>query len=98
MSHHVCDLCGQELLQDRGLRYEVRIEVQVAYDPLNLTEDDMSRDLQGEIAKVLQQLENVSLAEAQNQVYRKFEFDLCPECQRGFVQDPLATRARRAPK
>jgi hypothetical protein len=91
MSHHVCDLCGQELLQDRGLRYEVRIEVQAAYDPLILGEDDLSKDFRAEIAKVLQQLENVSLAEAQNQVYREFKFDLCASCQRKFVRNLQAT-------
>jgi hypothetical protein len=98
MSQRTCDLCGQELLENSGVRYEVRIEVQAAYEPLNLSEDDLSRDFQAEIAKVLQELENVSLAEAQNQVYRKFEFDLCPECQRGFVRDPLAISLRKTPK
>jgi len=91
MNHLICDICGQELLQSRGLRYEVCIEVQAAYDPLNLSEDDLSRDLRAEIARVLQQLENVSLAEAQNQVYRRFEFDLCPGCQQKYVRNPLTT-------
>jgi len=98
MNHCTCDRCGQELLKDSEVRYEVCIEVQAAYDPLNLSEDDLARDFQAEIAKVLQQLENISLAEAQNQVHRKFEFDLCPGCQRGFVRDPLATRIRKPSK
>jgi hypothetical protein len=98
MNHRTCDRCGQELLKDREVRYEVCIEVQAAYDPLNLSEDDLATDFQAEIAKVLQQLENVSLAEAQNQVHRKFEFDLCPGCQREFVRDPLATRIGKPPK
>ena len=98
MSHCICELCGQELHEEGGLRYAVRIEVQATHDPLNLSEDDLSKDLRAEIAKVLQQLDNVSLAEAQNQVYRRFEFDLCPECQRGFVRDPLAIRLRTSSK
>jgi hypothetical protein len=98
MNHRTCDRCGQELLKDREVRYEVRIEVLAAYDPLNLSEEDLSKDFRAEIAKVLQQLENISLAEAQNQVHRKFEFDLCPDCQRGFVRDPLAVRIRKEPK
>jgi hypothetical protein len=82
MDHRTCDLCGQELLKDSEVRYEVRIEVKAAYDPLNITDTDLAKDFRQEIAKVLQQLEGLSLAEAQNQVYRLFEFDLCPACQR----------------
>ena len=50
---------------------------------------DLAKDFQKEIAKVLQQLEGLSAAEAQNQVYRLFEFDLCPACQRDYIRKPL---------
>jgi hypothetical protein len=82
-------LCGQELLKDSEVRYEVRIEVKAAYDPLNITDTDLAKDFRQEIAKVLQQLEGLSLAEAQDQVYRLFEFDLCPACQRAYIRNPL---------
>jgi len=71
------------------VRYEVKIEIKAAYDPLKVSEDDLGQDFRTEIAKVLRQLEGVSLAEAQNQVYRLFEFDLCPSCQRAYIQNPL---------
>jgi len=35
MGHRTCDQCGQELLKDIPVRYEVKIEVKAAYDPLN---------------------------------------------------------------
>ncbi len=89
MNHQTCDLCGQELLAKSEVRYEVRIEVKAAYDPLEITEEDLNRDIRGEIAKVLQQLEGISEEEAQNEVYRQFEFDLCPACQRTYLKDPL---------
>ena len=91
MDHRTCDLCGQELVQGNEIRYEVRIEVKAAYDPMNLTDQDLAKDFRQEIARVLQQLEGISPAEAQNQVYRLFEFDLCPACQRTYVRDPLKT-------
>ena len=89
MSHRSCDRCGKELLKDSEARYEVKIEVKAAYDPLNVTDRDLEKDFRQEIAKVLQQLENLSLAEAQDQVYRLFEFDLCPACQRAYIRNPL---------
>jgi hypothetical protein len=89
MDHQTCDRCGKELLLDSEVRYEVKIEVKAAYDPLHMTEEDLAKNFQEEIARVLQQLENLSVAEAQNQVYRLFEFDLCPTCQRDFIRNPL---------
>jgi hypothetical protein len=89
MNHRTCDRCGQELLKSSEVRYEVKIEVKAAYDPLNVTDDDMAQDFREEIARVLQQLEGLSVAEAHNQVYRLFEFDLCPACQRAYIRDPL---------
>ncbi len=89
MNHSTCDLCGQELSTTSTVRYEVRIEVKAAYDPLDLSEEDLHKDYRAEIAKVLRQLEGLSAEEAQDQVYRVFGFDLCPRCQRRFIQDPL---------
>ena len=89
MNHQTCDLCGQELLGECEVRYEVRIEVKAAYDPLEITEADLGKDLRAEIAKVIRQLEGISEQDAQNEVYRQFEFDLCAACQRKYVREPL---------
>jgi hypothetical protein len=89
MNHQTCDLCGQELLSKGQVRYEVRIEVKAAYDPLNITEEDLAKDFRAEIAKVLRRLEGISEEEAQSEVYRQFEFDLCVVCQRRYVRSPL---------
>jgi hypothetical protein len=89
MNHQTCDLCGQELVGPGGVRYEVRIEVKAAYDPLALTDEDLEKDYRQEIARLLSQLEGASEVEAQDQVYRAFDFDLCPACQRRYVREPL---------
>jgi hypothetical protein len=89
MNHVTCDLCGRELSRPSGVRYEVRIEVRAAYDPLRLTPEDLQRDYRAEIAEVLRQLEGLSTRQAQDQVYRAFDFDLCPVCQKQYVQGPL---------
>jgi hypothetical protein len=89
MNHQTCDLCGHALLPKTEVRYELRIEVKAAYDPLEITVEDLESDIRAEIAKVLRQLEGVSEEEAQNEVYRQFEFDLCAACQRKYVRRPL---------
>ena len=89
MKHSTCDLCGKNLLVESEVRYELRMEVKAAYDPLTLEDKDLHKDYRAAIAQVLRQLEGLSAEEAQNQVYRVFDFDLCPACQRRFVQNPL---------
>ena len=89
MNHQTCDLCGQELLAKSEVRYEVRIEVRAAYDPLEITEEDLANDVRAEIAKLLRQLDGISEEDAQSEVYRQFEFDLCAACQKRYVREPL---------
>jgi hypothetical protein len=90
MNRSTCDGCAGELLTASEVRYEVRIEVKAAYDPLEISPEDLERDYRAEIAKVLKQLEGFSLTEAQNQVYRAFDFDLCPACQRRYIDSLLS--------
>jgi hypothetical protein len=90
MNHSTCDGCGRALLTDSEVRYEVSIQVKAAYDPLEVSTEDLGKDYRAEIAKVLRQLEGLSAAEVQNQVYRAFDFDLCPACQRRYIRSLLS--------
>jgi hypothetical protein len=92
MNHSTCDSCGRELLTDSEVRYEVSIEVKAAYDPLEVSAEDLEKDYRTEIAKVLRQLEGLSTTEAQNQLYRVFDFDLCLDCQRRYIRNLLSGR------
>jgi hypothetical protein len=89
VNHTTCDLCGKPLLVDSEVRYELRMEIKAAYDPLVLSDEDLQKDYRTEIAGVLRQLEGLSTVEAQNEVYRVFDFDLCRACQRRLVHNPL---------
>ena len=68
------------------------IEVKAAYDPLEVSAEDLEKDYRTEIAKVLRQLEGLSTTEAQNQVYRVFNFDLCLACQRRYIRSLFSGR------
>ncbi len=89
MNGLVCDRCGKNLLIDELVRYTVLIRVQAAYDPLEITEEDLRRDLDAEMKKAVEALEHVTPEEAMNQVFREFRFDLCPPCQRAYLNAPL---------
>jgi hypothetical protein len=92
MNHSTCDSCGRELSTDSEVRYGVSIEVKAAYDPLEVSAEDLEKDYRTEIAKVLRQLEGLSTTEAQNQVYRVFNFDLCLACQRRYIRSLFSGR------
>jgi hypothetical protein len=85
----VCDACGATLLIDADVRYVLRIEGFAAYDPLELTRQDLERDFQAEMRALMESLSRLSAEEAQDQVYRSFRFDLCPTCWRRYLADPL---------
>ena len=86
----VCDACGSSLLLDDDVRYVLRMEGFAAYDPLEITRQDLERDLESEMRALMASMEKLSAEEAQDQVHRTFRFDLCPRCWMRFVRDPLA--------
>lgn len=88
MITRLCDRCGQPI-EEGGLRFVARIEVFAAYDPLEITFEDLTHDHSEDIAKLLKQCEGMTEEELMRDVYVKFEFDLCPPCQRAYLENPL---------
>ncbi len=84
-----CDICKCGLLIDSDVRYEVKIEVKCAYDPMEITDEDLARDSAAEMKRLMEQMKGMTEQEAMDQVYRAFRFDLCPRCQRAYITDPL---------
>ena len=89
MDRLTCDGCGAPLLVESDVRYEVKIEVKAAYDPMEITEDDLKKDYRAEMAKLIAKLEHVTEAQAMDEVYRTFRFDLCMPCQRKYLRKPI---------
>jgi hypothetical protein len=90
MLHVTCDLCGKGLCPGEDARYVVKIEVFAAHDPAKITEADLDDDHLEAISQLLRDqdsgLEDPDLAEP---VYKHFRYDLCPECHKRFLRDPL---------
>jgi hypothetical protein len=84
-----CDRCKKGLLIDEPVRYRVLIRVEAAYDPMEITADDLARDLDAEMKATIGKLRSLSADQAQDQVARDFRFDLCMACQKDYLKAPL---------
>jgi len=94
MIHFTCDLCGKTLLAEEDTRYVVKIEVYAAYDPMEICGDDLREDHDDEIQGLLAQMEDMDAEDLEDQVFKTFRFDLCPECHEAYLKDPLGLKAR----
>ena len=73
---------------EEKVRYEARLEIKAAYDPLELMPSDLER-VEDDLRDTLEQLKNYSAKKAQDEVHREFRFDLCPACQKVILSAPL---------
>ena len=89
MTNFACDLCGRPVPLGDEPRYVVRIQVFAAADPMELTADDLKRDLRAELRDLVRRMENLDPEKAQDQVHREFTFELCPACHAEYLKDPL---------
>jgi len=89
VSGFVCDRCGKPLLVDEDVRYVLKMELFAAYDPMELTHDDLAQDRRTEIADLIDQMQRMDPKKLEESVYKRMVFDLCPACQRAVLDDPL---------
>lgn len=93
MTAYRCDMWGRELPADPCGRFVVRIETFAADGPLEITDEDLQKDLEAEIRRIVEQLSRTPLEAIEDEVYRAFRFDLCPACHARYLRDPLGRRA-----
>ncbi len=86
----VCDACNRPLLVDSPVRYVTKVEVYAAYDPLEITEEDLQAADRESWRQLIEAVEQADPKELEAQVHQTFRFDLCPECRARYVRDPLA--------
>jgi hypothetical protein len=94
MLHVTCDLCGKELLPGDDQRYVLKMEVFAAHDPAEICDADLDEDHIEAVSQLLRDMEdNLADPEEAAPAYKKFRYDLCPECHKKFVRDPLGKEA-----
>ena len=91
MIRRYCDLCKREINQREQPSYVVRIEVCASFDPTDEVDCDdcADRNHLEEIQEMLDAIDEEDLAEASQDVYHRMRFDLCSECRRRFLRNPL---------
>ncbi len=93
MIHHSCDLCKRLIDPDDDLRYVVKIEVYAALQPMEDADED--RDNLLEMHEILERMDGVEDGSVGDDVYQSLRFDLCPECRRRFLKNPLGRETRK---
>ncbi|REK17295.1 MAG: hypothetical protein DWQ37_06740 [Planctomycetota bacterium] len=88
MIHYSCDCCKRAFDSD-DLRYVVKMEVYAAFDPDAIDEMDDDRDHLQEIQEILERSVDAADPQIGNDVYEQMRFDLCPDCRKKFLKNPL---------
>ena len=90
MIHYSCDRCRKSIDPNCEVRYVVKVEVHAAIEPVELDEGDEDRDYLAEIQDILERIEDSDDAElSADDGYSRRTYDLCPECHRKFMQNPM---------
>ncbi len=92
MMRFACDQCGKQLDPDSEHRYVVRIEVSTSLDPLESDESPDDRDYLQEIHEILERGADSPAAELDGMLPDERQYDLCQECARRFLKNPLGRK------
>ena len=88
MVTYTCDGCGKEIPQ-KSLRYKVKIDIRAAYDTLEVKLGDLLRDHEAELRALIERLEEIDPQKIEDDIYKIFHLDLCPDCYHSYIRDPL---------
>ncbi len=91
MIHHSCDRCHKMIDNEVEMRYVVWIEVQAAIDPVASDEDE---DNLLDLDEILERLDAADSEQISQDIYRRQRFDLCADCHRQFLENPLGSETK----
>ena len=89
MIHYTCDCCKRIIDPSDDVRYVVKMEVYATMDPSGESDAEDERDHLEEIQQILERLEDAADDAVGEDVYQTLRYDLCPECRRKFLKNPL---------
>lgn len=92
MIHYTCDRCKRQINTTDQTRYIVQIDIQTAAgEPEAEFEDDI--DHLNELHQILEGMHDVPAHEQDVDSCHHGRYDLCPECHRQFLKNPLGRDA-----
>lgn len=92
MIHYCCDRCERRIHSEEEFRYVVRIEARAALDVAQDGDDEGDRD---HLMELHQLIESCGEELDSDDSYQTLRYDLCPECYRKFIQNPVGMNATR---
>jgi len=92
MIHVTCDRCAKLIGQDER-RHVVRIHISPAFDPNEISDDDLDVDHLKEVGDLIKSIEQNPDAAGIATTPHAMRCDLCEECLEAFVQHPVGTEA-----
>lgn len=94
MIQYTCDCCQRLINAEDEVRYVVRMEIYAAFDAGG-EELDCDRDHLQEIEDILESLEDLEDADIGADVFQQVRYDLCGDCRKKFLVNPLGRVASR---
>ncbi len=93
MIHYTCDRCKRQINTDSQTRFIVQIDIQTAASEVEPEfEDDV--DHLNELHQILEGMhEPVTATDEEPETSHHGRYDLCPECHRQFLKNPLGRDA-----
>ncbi len=94
MIHYTCDRCKRQINTADQTRYVIQIDIQSAADePKSDVEDDI--DQLTELHQMLEGMtdQHIDAEEREAESSHRGRYDLCPECHRQFLKNPLGRDA-----
>jgi hypothetical protein len=89
-----CDACG--VIIPAHAHYVVRIDVYADPSLPDLSMEELEEmDTGKTLDALMKQMKHMSAEELQDQVHRRFEYRLCPLCQKEFLSNPLGLPRKR---
>ncbi len=88
MIRYECDKCGERLTANDHNRFIVKLEIYAAAGHVDLDTADEG-DTSAALDAVLEQLRSADPDEIEDQTYRSFRFDVCDNCRRKLLKQPL---------
>lgn len=91
--HFTCDRCGRSIDPKRQLRYAVGIQIQAKMDGTDLGAEREDEDPLLSIEQILEAASDLADELVGNDIQSDLQFDLCVDCYRRFVKNPLGARS-----
>ncbi len=84
----ICRRCGALLTPGRGDFYVVEIQAYAENSPPVITAEDLAKDHGAEMARLAEEMKEMSAQEMMDMVHVRMSFFLCRACYKGWIENP----------